>query len=254
MTQRMVCGHKAGASSHPAAKPIDCAPFNRRRVRSPVDRLRRHRHDLQRTGRSTGGDWRHAGRAVQQRRFRLPRRRRGPAARRLARRYSNECLWVHELTNLVIPVMRAQGHGRIINCSSVLGLVAMKWRGAYVATKFALEGLTDVLRLEMADTPIKIILLEPGPITSEHSQKCDPHFERWIDWENSARADNTRLASARLYTDSGPDTFELPAAAVDQKADPRGNAKRPKARYYVTKPTYLMGSCAVSCPRAYLTQ
>jgi len=67
-----------------------------------------------------------------------------------------------ELTNLVIPVMRAQGHGRIINCSSVLGLVGLKWRGAYVSTKFALEGLTDVMRIELADTAIKVILIEPG--------------------------------------------------------------------------------------------
>jgi len=70
----------------------------------------------------------------------------------------------HDLTRQIIPLMRAQGHGRIVNCSSVLGLVGAKWRGAYVATKFAMEGLTDVLRLEMADTNIKVILIEPGPI------------------------------------------------------------------------------------------
>ena len=68
----------------------------------------------------------------------------------------------------------------------------MKWRGAYVATKFALEGLTDVLRIEMADTNIKIILIEPGPITSDIRKNAIPHFERWIDWENSARADAIR--------------------------------------------------------------
>ena len=147
----------------------------------------------------------------------------------------------HELTNRVIPVMRAQGHGRIINCSSVLGLVAMKWRGAYVATKFALEGLTDVLRIEMADTPIKVILIEPGPITSDIRKNAIPHFEHWIDWENSARAAQYAALKGRLYTDSGPDTFELPAAAVTNKLIRAATAKHPKPRYYVTKPTYLMG-------------
>lgn len=146
-----------------------------------------------------------------------------------------------ELTNLVIPVMRAQGHGRIIQCSSVLGLVGLKWRGAYVATKFALEGLTDVLRVEMADTPIKVILIEPGPITSDIRQNAIPHFEKWIDCKRSARAAEYDVLRERLYTDNGPDTFELPASAVTKKLIHAATAKRPRARYYVTTPTYLMG-------------
>jgi NAD(P)-dependent dehydrogenase (short-subunit alcohol dehydrogenase family) len=147
----------------------------------------------------------------------------------------------HELTRLVIPVMRAQGHGRIINCSSVLGIVGIKWRGLYVATKFALEGLTDVLRLEMANTPIKVILIEPGPVTSNMRKNAIPHFEKWIDWENSARADEYKDVLARLYTDSGPDKFELPPSAVTKKLLHALTSPRPKPRYYVTTPTYLMG-------------
>lgn len=146
-----------------------------------------------------------------------------------------------ELTNLVIPVMRAQGQGRIIQCSSVLGLVGLKWRGAYVATKFALEGLTDVLRVEMADTPIKIILIEPGPITSDIRKNAISHFERWIDWKSSARAAEYETLRDRLYADSGPDSFELPASTVTKKLVHAATAKRPRARYYVTTPTYLMG-------------
>jgi NAD(P)-dependent dehydrogenase (short-subunit alcohol dehydrogenase family) len=80
----------------------------------------------------------------------------------------------HDLTRRVIPMMRAQGHGRIINCSSVLGLVGMKWRGAYVATKFAMEGLTDVMRIEMKGTGIEVILIEPGPITSQIRENAAP--------------------------------------------------------------------------------
>ena len=149
---------------------------------------------------------------------------------------------VHELTQAVIPVMRNQGHGRIINCSSVLGLVGMKWRGAYVSTKFALEGLTDVLRIEMARTPLHIILLEPGPITSKIRENSIPHFERWIDIKNSARADQYEKLRGRLYEDTGPDRFELPASATTKKLIHALESKRPKPRYYVTTPTYLMGT------------
>jgi NAD(P)-dependent dehydrogenase (short-subunit alcohol dehydrogenase family) len=147
----------------------------------------------------------------------------------------------HELTRLVIPVMRAQGHGRIINCSSILGFIALRWRGAYVATKYALEGLTDVLRIEMSDTPIKVILIEPGPITAKIRQNAIPHFEKWIDWQSSARAEQYEELKSRLYEDRGPDYFELPASAVTKKLLHALTSARPKPRYYVTKPTYLMG-------------
>jgi NAD(P)-dependent dehydrogenase (short-subunit alcohol dehydrogenase family) len=147
----------------------------------------------------------------------------------------------HDLTRRVIPLMRAQGHGRIVNCSSVLGLVGMKWRGAYVATKFAMEGLTDVLRIEMAGTGIHPILIEPGPITTRIRANAIVHFERWIDWKNSARRAEYESLVQRLYSASGPDAFELPAAAVTAKLIHAIESKRPRARYYVTTPTYVSG-------------
>lgn len=149
---------------------------------------------------------------------------------------------VHDLTRAVLPHMRKQGHGRIINCSSVLGLVSQKWRGAYVSTKYAMEGLTDVLRLEMSDTDIDVILIEPGPITTKIRQNAQVHFERWIDWKASARAaqyESTLIK--RLYEDSGPDAFELPPEAVTRKLIHALEARNPRPRYYVTTPTYLMG-------------
>lgn len=148
----------------------------------------------------------------------------------------------HELTRAVLPVMRAQGHGRIVQCSSVLGLVTMPWRGAYNATKFALEGLTDTLRIEMRDTPIHIILIEPGPVTSRIRVNSIPHFERWIDWQSSPRkAQYEAELLNRLYHSSGPDTFELPAEAVVKKLAHALEAPRPRPRYYVTTPTYISG-------------
>ncbi len=149
----------------------------------------------------------------------------------------------HDLSNQIIPVMRAQGHGRIVNCSSVLGLAAARLRGAYNSTKFALEGLTDTLRLEMHDTPVEVILIEPGPITTKFRINARAQFEKWIDWQTSPQRNvyETQLMP-RLYDDSGtPDTFELPCAAVTKKLIHALEAKRPKPRYYVTVPTYLVG-------------
>lgn len=148
----------------------------------------------------------------------------------------------HDLTRQVIPIMRAQGHGRILNCSSILGFIPARWRGSYVATKYALEGLTDVLRLEMRGTGIDIVLIDPGPITSDIRRNSIPHFERWIDWKSSPRAkEYERSLVKRLYADRGPDIFELPASAVTKKLIHALESRKPKARYFVTTPTYLMG-------------
>lgn len=148
---------------------------------------------------------------------------------------------VHDLTRRVIPAMRAQGHGRIVNCSSVLGFVPMRWRGAYVASKFAMEGLTSTLRIEMRDTPLKVILIEPGPITSRIRANSVPHFERWIDWEGSARAEQYRATLLkRLYEARGPDRFELPPSAVTAVLARALDEARPRPRYRITTPTRAM--------------
>lgn len=149
----------------------------------------------------------------------------------------------HELTRQIIPVMRAQGHGRILNCSSVLGFVTLKWRGAYSATKFAMEGLTDTLRIEMRDTGIDVILIQPGPITSKIRQNSIPHFEKWIDWRSSMRKSHYEdVLIKRLYESRDPDTFELPASAVSHKVWRALTDSSPKARYMITTPTYLMAA------------
>jgi NAD(P)-dependent dehydrogenase (short-subunit alcohol dehydrogenase family) len=147
----------------------------------------------------------------------------------------------HDLTNRVIPIMRTQGGGRIVNCSSVLGLVGMRWRGAYVATKFALEGMSDVLRMEMADSGIKVCLLDPGPIETDFRKNAILQFEKWINWEKSARAEEYRASLLdKLYKGSskGP---QWPASAVTKKLVVALTTPNPKPRYYVTTPTYAMG-------------
>ena len=148
----------------------------------------------------------------------------------------------HDLTRAMIPHFRQQGRGTIVNISSVLGLVALKWRGAYNASKFALEGLTDTLRLEMEDTPIRVVLVEPGPITSRFRENATRQFERWIDWQASPRAAQYEASLLkRLYAPPRKDRFELPAEAVARVVARAIEARRPKPRYYVTTPTYIAG-------------
>ena len=147
----------------------------------------------------------------------------------------------HDLSRQILPLMRRQGHGRIINCSSVLGLVSAPWRSAYVASKFAIEGLTDTLRIEMRDTPIDIILLEPGPITSDIRKNSQALFERYIDWENSPRVDQYRTSlMKRLYDAPGRDRFELSPEATTKALLRALGDKHPRARYRVTVPTRAM--------------
>jgi NAD(P)-dependent dehydrogenase (short-subunit alcohol dehydrogenase family) len=147
----------------------------------------------------------------------------------------------HELARQVIPAMRAQGHGRIVQCSSVLGLVGLRWRGAYVATKFALEGLSEVMRLEMRDAGIAVILIEPGPITSRLRHNAIAHFERWVDWRASPRAEQYRASLLkRLYAPPARDRFELPPDAVTRKLVHALEHPRPRPRYHVTLPTHAI--------------
>lgn len=157
-----------------------------------------------------------------------------------------------DLTNRVIKTMRKQGHGRIINNSSILGLVAYKWRGAYVATKFALEGLTDTLRHELKPSGIHVILIEPGPVTSKIRQNSIPHFERFIDWETSALHRLYRKLLTRLYEDRGPDTFELPASAVTKKLLKALESPNPAPRIFITTPTYVFNILRRILPTRWL--
>ena len=147
----------------------------------------------------------------------------------------------HELTRLLIPGMRANGEGRIIQNSSVLGLVAMPYRGAYNCSKYALEGLTDTLRLELHGSGIEVSLIEPGPISSRFRDNAHIKFKEHIDAENSVHRDNYRAMEARLVHAGPATSFTLPPEAVLKRVIHALESKRPKARYAVTTPTYVFG-------------
>ncbi len=148
--------------------------------------------------------------------------------------------WV-ELTNQVIPIMRSQGHGRIVMNSSVLGYAAFAYRGAYNAVKFALEGLTDTLRQELQGSGIHVILVEPGPITSRFRENCVPHFEKHIDWQHSVHRPQYEGQMTRLNTKGAAVPFTLPPEAVLKKVIHALESPSPRPRYPVTVPALVFG-------------
>lgn len=144
-----------------------------------------------------------------------------------------------ELTNRVIPVMRKQGYGRIIQNSSVLGLVAMPFRGAYNASKFAIEGLSDTLRLELTNTEIYVSLIEPGPIISQFRANAVKALRQHINIEHSVHREKYHGVLERLNKEGPAAPFTLPPEAVLKRVIHALEAKKPKVRYAVTFPTYL---------------
>ena len=145
----------------------------------------------------------------------------------------------HELTKQVIPVMRKQGHGRIIQCSSVLGFVSMTYRGAYNASKHALEGLTDTLRLELKSANIAVILLQPGPINTQFRVNALAAFKHNIDDENSVHKIQYQKQVDRLSTKKSDAKFTLESADVTKALIHALESNRPKIRYRITVLTKL---------------
>jgi len=157
----------------------------------------------------------------------------------LRRQFETNLFGTAELTNAVIPIMRRQGYGRIIFNSSVLGFVVMPYRGAYNASKFALEGLADTLRLELAGSGIHISLIQPGPIESSFRKNAYIAFKQNINPENSYHKANYEAMERRLKKPGPAAPFTLPADAVAEKLIHALESRRPKTRYPVTFPTHL---------------
>lgn len=147
----------------------------------------------------------------------------------------------HELTKLVIPIMRRQGEGRIIQNSSILGFITLKYRGAYNASKYAIEGLSDTLRLELYGSGIHVSLIEPGPISSRFRENAYRYFLENIDASNSPHRDYYTRWQQRFLKPGPAMPFTLPPEAVLKRVIHALESPRPKARYPVTFPTYLFG-------------
>lgn len=170
----------------------------------------------------------------------------------LRNQFETNFFGTHELTNLIIPLMRKQGHGRILYNSSILGFVAMKYRGAYNASKFALEGLVDTLRIELYGTNIQLCLIEPGPITSDFRKNAFALYKKNIQPEGSFHQQTYKAMEERLQKEGPAAPFTLPAEAVAEKVIHALESKKPRIRYYVTFPTYLFAYLKRVLPMAWL--
>lgn len=148
----------------------------------------------------------------------------------------------HELTRLIIPVMRRQGYGRIIQNSSVLGFAAMKFRGAYNASKFALEGLTDTLRLELKGSGVEVSLIEPGPIESRFRDNALRQYQAHVNPVGSPHEATYASLVARLVKVGPAAPFTEGPESVGRRVIHALEARRPKVRYHVTFPTVLFAA------------
>ena len=156
----------------------------------------------------------------------------------LRRQMEVNLIGTHDLTRRFIPAMRARGAGRIVQCSSVLGFVSVPYRGAYCASKFALEALSDAMRHELAGTGIHVSIIEPGPIRTRFVEHARTSFRSTVDIETSAHRE-TYVARLAAMEQGGKSTFKLEPEAVAFKLVHAVESARPKRRYKVTIPTYL---------------
>ncbi len=157
----------------------------------------------------------------------------------------------HDLTRRLLPAMRRQGAGRIVQCSSVLGLVSVRYRGGYCASKFALEALSDSLRLELRETDVHVSLIEPGPIATNFVANALARFRSTIDIVNSAHR-TPYEARLKKLEEGGQQSFKLPPESVAEKLVHAVESRKPRTRYYVTTPTYFAAGMKRVLPTALL--
>lgn len=156
----------------------------------------------------------------------------------------------HDLTRQVIPVMRAQGGGRIIQCSSVLGIVSGKHRAPYAATKHAIEAMASSMRMELAPFNIHVARIRPGPIRSEFMATALKVLREKIDLTGTVHAKDYQASLARLEKGPKSSRFKLGPEAVLTKLIHATEAARPKAIYSVTIPTYIADAVRRLMPTA----
>lgn len=170
----------------------------------------------------------------------------------LQRQFDTNFFGVMDLTREALALMRRQGQGRIVMISSILGRVAMPWRGAYNASKFALEGITDTLRQELRGSDIHVSLICPGPVKSRFRDNSLLNFDEYVDTANSVHRDTY----ARLRTQTGAEKdntpFTVAPEAVVRRIVHALESGRPRPRYYVTVPAYVLAFLRAILPAHWL--
>ncbi len=156
----------------------------------------------------------------------------------LKKQFDTNVFGLFEVTNQVLKIMQTQGYGKIIQHSSVLGLVSLKLRGAYNSSKYAVEGLTDTLRLELINTDIYISLLNTGPIRSNFRQNAIKNLKKNVDIDSSRFKD---IYYRNINATKSDVPFSLEAIDVAKIVEKIIETKKPAPRYYITKATYIFG-------------
>ena len=160
----------------------------------------------------------------------------------LKKQFNTNLFGLHEVTLQAMKIFRRQGFGKIIQHSSVLGIISLKYRGAYNASKYAIEGLADTLRQEVMGSNIFISTINTGPVSSNFRENALKKFNKNVDIENSFFTDiYKKELKARLETTEDKAPFNLPATSVANVILKIMQTKKPKPRYYVTKATYILG-------------
>jgi NAD(P)-dependent dehydrogenase (short-subunit alcohol dehydrogenase family) len=157
----------------------------------------------------------------------------------LEQQFATNVFGWHQLTTMIMPLLRQRNEGRIIYNSSLLGYVALPFRGAYNASKYAIEGMADTLRLELADTDIKVCLIEPGPIESRFRANALQSLKAHVSIDQSVHREKYQGAIRRLEKEGPAAPFTLPPEAVLAKVIHALESPNPKARYPVTVPAHL---------------
>jgi NAD(P)-dependent dehydrogenase (short-subunit alcohol dehydrogenase family) len=172
----------------------------------------------------------------------------GPAMRH---QFEVNVIGTHDLTRRLVPMMRNNGEGRIVFCSSVLGFIAAPYRGAYCATKFAIEALADTMRLELAGSGVRVSLIEPGPIATRFIENALAAARANVDIEGSVHHARYEALIAGMER-GGKKAFKLQPEAVARKLVHAVESRAPKRRYYVTTPTYLVAGLRRIMPTAVM--
>ncbi|MGE3593692.1 MAG: SDR family NAD(P)-dependent oxidoreductase [Arcobacter sp.] len=160
----------------------------------------------------------------------------------LKKQFNTNFFGLHEVTIQAMKIFRAQGYGKIIQHSSVLGIISLKFRGAYNASKYAIEGINDTLRQEVLGSQIYISTINTGPVTSKFRENALKKFNKNITVEGSFWEETYKKElKARLETTEDKAPFNLPASSVANTVLKIMNTKKPKPRYYVTTATHLLG-------------
>tara|TARA_R110002110_G_scaffold121431_2_gene297228 strand:+ start:66194 stop:67081 length:888 start_codon:yes stop_codon:yes gene_type:complete len=170
----------------------------------------------------------------------------------IRQQFETNVFGIMELSNKILPIMRQQGYGRIIQNSSVLGIISLPFRGAYNASKHALEAMTDTMRLELHYEPIEVIAIEPGPIVSKFRDNALQKFKDNIDTEHSVHRELYEVMGMRLENKTKEAPFTLGPEAVTEKVWHALTAKKPKAKYAVTKPTHMLAFAKRILPTCWL--